>query len=306
MRLIHLTDPHLSTLDGQTFMSLRGKRRSGYLSWYKNRRHVHRPEILAQLTESIHSDQPDLLLLTGDLVHIGLESEMIEASEWLRRLGTPEKVMFVPGNHDNYARDSLSSMYRHWGEYLPAESGQNRTYASGYPLAREHEQIKLIGVNTSCVTRVFSAAGELGSGQRKRLAGALKRENGDTRFHCLLIHHPPFPGMTKRRKALRDSVQLQAIVNQHSPELVLYGHIHSNREHSLSGPTRIFCTASASSIQNASYRVFDLEKKDSGWDCRMRLMTFQNGAGDDSCFKLSAESCWQTPFYGNHASTEQQ
>ncbi len=305
MRLIHLTDPHLSTLDGLTFMGLRGKRRSGYLSWLKNRRHIHRREVLDQLTVAVRAHQPDLVLLSGDLVHIGLEREMIEAAEWLRRLGPPEKVMFVPGNHDNYARDSLSYMYRHWGSYLPAEGARNADYTSGYPLIRDLEQIKLIGVNTSCVTRVFSAAGELGAGQRERLADELKKETGDTRFHCLLIHHPPFPDMTQRRKALRDSVGLRAIVNQHAPQLVLYGHIHSNREH-IFDSTRIFCTASASGINNASYRIFDLEEKSSAWDCRMRLMTLENGTGDYPSFTVSAQSRWQTPVCGSRARTELQ
>ena len=292
MRLIHLTDPHLSSLDGLSFLGLRGKRRSGFLSWYKNRRYIHSPEILERLTDAVRSHQPDLVLLTGDLVHIGLEREMIEAAQWLRRLGPPEKVMFVPGNHDNYARDSLSYMYRHWGDYLPPQGGQHGDYTSGYPVIRDLEQIKLIGVNTSCVTRVFSAAGELGSEQRQRLAKAMKKDTGDTRFHCLLIHHPPYPGMTRRRKALRDSGQLKAIVNQHAPGLMLYGHIHCNREHA-PGSTRIFSTASASSTDNASFRIFDLEKNATGWNCAMRLMTLENGAVGNPVFSLSAESFWQ-------------
>ena len=85
MRLIHITDPHLSSLDGLTFMGLRGKRRSGFLSWRQKRRRVHRPEILEQLTEAVISHQPDLVMVTGDLVHIGLESEMIEAAATRRR-----------------------------------------------------------------------------------------------------------------------------------------------------------------------------------------------------------------------------
>jgi len=259
MRLIHLTDPHLSSLDGLSFMRLRGKRRSGYLSWYKNRRHVHSRGILELLTDSVRSHQPDLVLLTGDLVHIGLEQEMIEAAQWLHQLGPPENVMFVPGNHDNYARDSLACMYRHWGSYLPAAGGQRGDYTSGYPLVLDQGQLRLIGVNTSCVTRIFSAAGELGKEQRLRLANVMKKETDDAPFHCLLIHHPPFPGMTRRRKALRDSGQLEAIVSQHAPQLVLYGHLHINREHTL-GDTRIFCTSSASSINNASYRIFDWKR----------------------------------------------
>ena len=292
MRLIHLTDPHLSSLEEDSFAGLQGKRRSGYLSWYKNRRHVHRREILDRLTEAIHSHRPDQVLLTGDLVHIGLEHEMIEAAEWLGHLGPPEKVMFVPGNHDNYARDSLANMYLHWGRYLPREHHPAEDYAAGFPIEREVGKVKLVGVNTSCVTRIFSARGKLGVAQGQRLARALKARANPQKFQCLLIHHPPFPGITKRRKALRDAAKLEEILSAKPVNLVLYGHIHCNREDHRAN-LRSYCTASASSVQNASYRIFDLEQNDQGWHCRMRLMSLENGAGQAASFRLSAESSWQ-------------
>ena len=304
MRLIHLTDPHLSSLESQKFLRLRGKRRSGYLSWLKNRRFVHRPEILEELIRSVHSHQPDMIALTGDLVHIGLEEEMIEAADWLRRLGPPEKVMFVPGNHDNYARDSLASMYRHWGDYLPP---RGEHYTDGYPVVRERNNVRLIGVNTSCVTRIFSAAGELGHDQQSRLARALFREPGDRRFQCLLIHHPPQPGMTKRRKALRDSSRLDSIIRQTPPDLALYGHIHRNREHRFDD-MRIYGTASASSVKDASYRVFDLEADEQGWNCSMRLMTLNDSNSSAGEFTGSDKAAWRISFSGGEtrANTGQQ
>ncbi len=286
MRLIHITDPHLSTLDGLGFPEIRGKRLSGYLSWYKNRRHAHRREILDQLTESITGLSPDRILLTGDLVHIGLEREMEEAASWLRGLGPPGKVVLVPGNHDNYASDSLESMYRQWGEYLPGRTGDDRGYTSGYPFTHRDGFLKITGVNTSCVTRVFSAAGELGRGQRDRLSASFEPGREDL-FQCLLVHHPPLPGLTRRRKALRDARELEAIIHRKKPQLVLYGHIHCNREDRL-GDTHVYCTASASDAVNASYRVFDLEQAGPGWQCRMRLVSLQGGQ-----FRPAGEASWQ-------------
>ena len=293
MRLIHLTDPHLSSLDLQSFKSLQGKRRSGYLSWHRNRRHIHRPEILDRLTDEVASHEPDQVLLTGDLIHIGLESEMIEAAIWLRRLGPPEKVMFVPGNHDNYAANSLPAMYRHWADYLPSTFPPDGDYTTGYPQVRNLNGVRLVGVNTACVTRIFSAAGELGDEQRQRLAGALERNASGKEFACLLIHHPPFPGMTRRRKALKDAAQLVELVGQSPPDLVLYGHIHRNREN-LQGRIHSFCTDSASSIDNASFRIIDLEKEQKGWNCRVRLFSLDKGGSTRRTFRLAAESAWQT------------
>jgi 3',5'-cyclic AMP phosphodiesterase CpdA len=299
MRLIQLTDPHLSSLESFSFLKVKGKRKSGYLSWYRKRRYIHRPEILERLTQAVHDESPDRILLTGDLVHIGLEDEIIEAAHWLRRLGTPEEVMLIPGNHDNYAPDSQAAMIRHWCDYLPAQAAEVNDYAAAYPVVRTTGGLRLIGVNTSCVTRIFSAEGELGKAQLSRLREALggpvpgpAGESPDrSEFTCLLIHHPPLPGMTKQRKALRDAGDLQRVIEKQQPDLVLYGHLHCNHE-GQHGETRTFCTASASSITNASYRVFDLEKTDDGWHCLMRLMSLDKHNGAGAGFKVAGELSW--------------
>ena len=114
MRLIHLTDPHLSSLAGENMTTLRGKRWSGYLSWRKNRRKRYLPEILARLTAAIKTEDADQILCTGDLVQIGLDSEIAEAADWLKQLGPAEQVMLIPGNHDIYATRSADSVYKLW------------------------------------------------------------------------------------------------------------------------------------------------------------------------------------------------
>jgi len=296
MRLIHLTDPHLSSLEGRRFWNLRGKRRSGYLSWYRNRRHVHLPAILDHLTAAIEAEQADQILLTGDLVHIGLESEIIEAAEWLQQLGSPEKVTLIPGNHDNYAGDSLAAMNQHWAAYLPqpAEDETADDYTAGYPVVREFDDVRIIGLNSACTTRIFSARGQLGMGQLARLESRLTSGQADQKFQCLLIHHPPFPKMTKRRKALLDGRRLKNLLTDLPPQLVLYGHLHRDRE-DIFGHTHIYGTASASSAAGASYRVFDIEASESGWNCDMRLMRLPAGSKPSADLVITARSSWSAP-----------
>jgi 3',5'-cyclic AMP phosphodiesterase CpdA len=291
MRLIHLTDPHLSSLEGQGFLQLRGKRRSGYLSWYRNRRHIHLPAILDNLTASIQAEEADQILLTGDLVHIGLESEIAEAAGWLKRLGPPAHVMLIPGNHDNYAGDSLAAMNRHWGDYLPYGEGTVTDYTTGYPVLKEFGNLQIIGMNSSCTTRIFSATGQLGPEQQSKLESVLASGTAEGKFQCLLIHHPPFPKMTRRRKALRDDRQLKKLLTAQPPELVLYGHLHRDREH-IDGHTHIYCTASASSAYGASYRVFDIEQTGRGWTCEMRLMCLPEGSAPTADLVITARSSW--------------
>ena len=118
MRLVHFTDPHLSTLEGEKFSTLRGKRWSGYLSWRKNRRSHYLPSVLKKLVEAVRAENADQILLTGDLVHIGLETEIAQATQWLSTLGTADQVMLVPGNHDIYAKGSADAVYQAWSDYL--------------------------------------------------------------------------------------------------------------------------------------------------------------------------------------------
>ena len=97
--------------------------------------------------------------------------------------------------------------------------------------------------------------------------------------------------MTKQRKALRDAGDLQLVIEEQQPDLILYGHLHCNRTAQY-GEIRTFCTASASSVNDASYRVFDVKKMDDGWHCHMRLMSLEKNNGAGTRFRPARELSW--------------
>lgn len=268
MRLVHITDPHLSTLTGQSFRALSTKRRSGYLSWTRRRHLIHLQDTLQQLVTAVRGESPDQVILTGDLVQIGLEDEVRQASSWLAELAPAKQVFLVPGNHDVYAVDSWAALRRYWDSLLPATpAGQPDTSHSGYPLVRDIGSLRLIGASSACVTPLFSARGALGSGQFERLARQLGEAREQGLMPCLAIHHPPLPGMAPWRKALREVKDLKAMIAKLQPALVWCGHLHYNSEHR-EGKSRIFCTSSASLVHHASYRVFDIgQTVDAGRPC---------------------------------------
>ncbi len=191
MRLIHITDPHLSTLEHLSLGQVRGKRLSGFLSWQKNRRHHHLPGVLEQLRLAVLAEKPEQILLTGDLVQIGTEEEVRASRMWLESLGPPERVMFVPGNHDVYGSDSWAYLCRHWSEYLPPDQSSS---FSGYPLSRVLNGVELIGLSTACTTPIFSARGQLGQAQADRLSALLPGATQSGRLIFVLIHHPRIQG----------------------------------------------------------------------------------------------------------------
>lgn len=294
MRLVHLTDPHLSTLDGERLSSLRGKRWSGYLSWRKNRRKHYLPAVLRKLVEAVRVEEADQILLTGDLVHIGLDTEITQASEWLSTLGSAEKVMLVPGNHDIYAKGSAGSVLQAWSEYMfQAVQPLDSNHIEGqFPVVRKLGKISLIGLSTGCVTPLFMATGKLGEEQLQKLEELLGDAAAEGQLAVLLIHHPPLPGMTNWRKALNDAAALDTVLKKYPPLLVFYGHLHYNREH-LWGDSRIYCTAAASSISDASFRVIDVEDGDDHWAFRMKLKSLASEFTGGPEFVTIDEQVWQ-------------
>jgi len=292
-RLVHLTDPHLSRLDGVKFSSLRGKRWSGYVSWHKNRRKKYINTVLDLLSDAVRAENADQLLVTGDLVQIGLDSEIAQAAQWLSTLGPAGQVMLVPGNHDVYAKASADAVQRAWSDYLFNDASPDLMDLAGrFPVERKLDNLVLIGLSTAIVSPVFMATGEVSEQQLEKLARLLQRAASEKRMVCLLIHHPPLPGMTKWRKALANADALQAVLERYPPLLIFHGHLHHNRELQW-GDSRIYCTAAASSACDASYRVIDIEESAEYLSFRMTLKSVAIGNRDEPEFLTVDEQSWQ-------------
>lgn len=285
MRLIHLTDVHLTQLAGCRWRDLRGKRWSGYLSWKRRRQALHSRDALDRLTAAVGAEAPDWLAVTGDLVQIGLESEIRDAAEWLAGLAPADRVLFVPGNHDVYARDSWAAIRRHWQAWLPPAAVDSH---AGYPLVRETREVTLVGASSACVTPAFSARGALGPSQFQRVASALEAARDAGRPAVLAIHHAPLPHMTHWRKALREARALEALLAATRPAFAVCGHLHRNEIATHAG-VPVFATAPASRAADASCRVFDIERSATGWQVRMQLKILQAGS---SALRVVDEKSW--------------
>ncbi len=294
MRLIHITDPHLTALEGVPLARLLGKRLLGYLSWRRRRRHLHRPERLAETVAAVRAESPDLILIGGDLCHLGLPEEIAEAGDWLRALAPPESVLLVPGNHDDYRGDSRPALLRHWREYLhlPDQATAARL-GDHYPVERRWPGLTVLGLNSALPTAPGMASGRLGVGQRRRLEERLAAARARGDFVCVLSHHPPLPGQTSRRKGLTDAAALAELLHRHRVDLVLHGHLHSDRDVRVRG-LPVLATASASSRDGgapAAYRRVDVVADRDGWRVRALLRRYREGEG----FATVEEEDWRVP-----------
>jgi len=289
MRLIHLTDPHLSHLDDVKFAQLRGKRWSGFVSWHKNRRKKYLPGVLQQLCKAVQAENADQILVTGDLVQIGMIAEIQMAAHWLHSLGTAEQVMLVPGNHDVYARDSENDVKRLWGEYL--FQGQVEGTKGQWPVVRQCGPLTLIGLSTASVSPLFMASGKLDEKQLRTLPVLLKQARAAGQLVAILIHHPPLPGMTGYRKSLVNAAELEVILAAEPPDMMFYGHLHRNQE-TRWHDARIYCTTAASSVADAAYRVIDLEDSGDHFSLTMQLKAIDAGAKGSPGFVSIDENSW--------------
>jgi 3',5'-cyclic AMP phosphodiesterase CpdA len=276
LRIVHITDLHLTRLSARRPGIAAGKRLMSWLSWQRRRRHVHKPQQLQTLISVLRREEPQAWAITGDLCQTGLASEIGAARAWLEGLDSPDRILLVPGNHDVFARDSVEPVRQQWAAFLHADDP-----LSGGLAIRRYGDTVLIGMNSAVATPITRATGRVGPAQLEALAAALDRHRG--RCRVLLLHHSPLPGIAPARKALTDADRLAAIVEQQGAALVLHGHLHRNaewRRRTRHGEARIFCTASASAVapgEIASGRVFDIRRTDDGYRIDTRLLQLGSG-----------------------------
>ncbi len=132
---IHLTDPHLSSLQNVRYRQLLNKRLLGYLSWKTKRQHYHLPTILARLVADMKTINPDHTVISGDLTHIGLPDEFDQVAAWLPSVGSAETVTVIPGNHEAYVKSTWQQSYAKWHDYLASDdTGLNSDIVISFPL----------------------------------------------------------------------------------------------------------------------------------------------------------------------------
>jgi 3',5'-cyclic AMP phosphodiesterase CpdA len=184
----------------------------------------------------MQSAAPDHVVVTGDLVNVGLSSEHEAARLWLNSLGPPERVTAIPGNHDIYVKMALARGVGHWRAFMANDAPPGAT--DRFPFVRRLGAVALIGLNSALPTPLFHAYGRLGHDQLARLGQMLGSLGSEGLVRVVLIHHPPLVGQAPRRAALQDADQLSEILRQHGAELVLHGHNHRAMRTFTPGPAR--------------------------------------------------------------------
>jgi 3',5'-cyclic AMP phosphodiesterase CpdA len=230
--LAHLSDPHVSPLPRPSVMELASKRVTGFLSWTLRRNAIHGGPVLGILAADLRNTAPDHIVVTGDIINISLPGEYVQAAAWLHRLGRPERVTVIPGNHDIYVPIDWDRSIGLWADFMtgspPGDAARESPARSDadFPFVRIRGPVAIIGVSTACPMPPFSAAGRVGRDQLAALRTRLIELGKDRLFRVVLIHHPPFDTRGHWRKRLVDSAEFRAVIAEAGAELVLHGHTH--------------------------------------------------------------------------------
>ncbi len=228
--IAHITDPHLSPAPMPGFADLRLKRVMGFINWKRGRRRRNDMEMLVRLVADLRAQRPDHVAVTGDLVNIGMPAEFRRAALWMRTLGEPADVSFVPGNHDAYVRASMPLLEATFAAWTAGDAPRGE---AAYPYLRVRREIAIIGLTSAVPTGPLLATGRLGRRQLEAFAELLDETGAKGLARVVLIHHPPVVGATPPLRGLSDAVEFERIVRDRGAEAILHGHTHQQAVRSL-------------------------------------------------------------------------
>jgi 3',5'-cyclic AMP phosphodiesterase CpdA len=270
-RFAHVSDLHATRARVSGFGELNWKRAFGLLSYHVRRKRRYRPEIAARVLDDLAASAPDHVAVTGDLTHMGLAAEVAEAARWLQRIGPPERVTLVPGNHDAYGAAHDHEVMDAWRPYLNSDPGLGvRPDNAPFPSVRVRGPLALIGLSSAIPTRVHLATGRVGGAQLAPLADLLSELGARGLCRVVLVHHPPTRKDVSWRRRLVDGPALCALLARTGAELVLHGHTHRAVRDAIAsarGPIPVLgvpATSSAVAARRGAYQLIALAERAGG------------------------------------------
>lgn len=284
--LAHMSDIHLAPLPPVSWTELLNKRITGYVNWRVRRHNTLSGEGLSNLVHHLREQHADFTAVTGDLVNLGLEAEANTAWNWLQTVGSPDKVVVSPGNHDAYLKDTFGYNKARWDGYMRGETLD----AAQFPFVRRVGDVAIITCSSAVPSPPGFAIGRFEPDQAARLSRILKMLGEAGYFRVVCIHHPPNLEARHPRLGLYGANLFREAVAQHGAELILHGHTHKSTIYAipgLNGDVPVVGVAAAGAAQSedggedpARYNLFKIERLGTAWSCTMREFGFQRLSPD--------------------------
>ena len=277
--IAHITDPHLAPAPMPGLADFRLKRFMGYVNWKRGRERLNDMGLLERLVEDLRAQVHDHVAVTGDLVNIGMTAEFRRAALWMKTLGHPRDVSFVPGNHDAYVRTSMAPLHATFAPWTTGDSG-----SAAFPYLRVRGEVAIIGLASGVPTAPLMATGRLGARQLDAFAELLDETGSKALARVVLIHHPPLAKGEPPFRGLTDAAAFERVIGERGAEAILHGHTHKQLVRSLpSGAARtvggavpVLGAPSAAAAAHdpryrAAYHLVRLEREGGLWRVSARV-----------------------------------
>jgi len=229
MIFAHISDLHFFRFPHWTGVFT--KRLIGLANLYiRGRRHHFHPDISRAAIASVLADQPDAVLISGDLTALASPSEFEIAREALEPLIERIPTVLVPGNHDYYTRRATSSnrIEDYFADILHSP-GSLETEPVAYPTLHLFAEAAVIGMNPNIYSP--AAIGRIKEEELAKLPAMLEQAEVKDLCKIVMLHYPLFNrGGTFTRKFWRrlgNREKLLEILRRYKVDMLLHGHDHS-------------------------------------------------------------------------------
>lgn len=136
------------------------------------------PPVMAALTALVKQQQPNLLVLSGDITQRAKPAEFHAARDFMDSLHLPFVV--IPGNHDIPLLDLWSRLRHPYARHIAAFGAELEPFYTS-------PDLMLIGLNTTRAWRHRN--GEISTRQIARVADLLSRANAG-QLRIVVVHQP--------------------------------------------------------------------------------------------------------------------
>lgn len=181
-----------------------------------------------QLLESLTEQQPELVIISGDLTRRAKCDEFSEAADFLAKLKTP--CLCVPGNHDLAAFNLLERFLYPWKTW-------RLLIDSDLEPQKSTPDYVVIGINTA---RRWAGLfdwnqGKISRRQARGVCAALQ-EKSVAQLRLLVAHHPFWlPARYHHRHLIKGRDMAVSRLSRAGIDVILSGHIHRAYNHVLDG-----------------------------------------------------------------------
>jgi 3',5'-cyclic AMP phosphodiesterase CpdA len=208
----------------------------------------YRRELLHAAIGEINSEQPDLVVVAGDLTDDGYPDQYPVARRELSRLECPH-VVLVPGNHD-----ARNVGYLRFEDTFGARDTRARLTIGGHDVA-------LVAVDSS---KPDLDDGEIG---REHYGWIQEGFAGEADLRVFVCHHHlvPIPGTGRERNQVLDAGDVLSLLRQAEVDLVLAGHRHVPYVWPVAGMLLVHSgTVSTSRTRGYPYPAYNLVRVEGG------------------------------------------